>query len=141
MTSTPSILLGIGQSMKHLSERQRVIAENIANSETPGFKARAVNEPDFSSLVAAYGGSGGKPRIARPQIQLSGSMAALGARAPQAGGSIVLESDISETKPDGNNVTLEDQLLKMGAVQSDFAAMTNLYRKQIGLLKTAIGRG
>ena len=72
MTSTPSILLGIGQSMKHLSQRQRVIAENIANSETPGFKARTVNEPDFSSLVTVYGASGGKPRVARPQIQLSG---------------------------------------------------------------------
>jgi flagellar basal-body rod protein FlgB len=141
MTSTPSLLVGIGQSMKYLSERQRVFAENIANSETPGFKARTTEEADFSALVALHGGNSGKPRVARPTIQLSGGMAALGARPPQAGGSIVLESDITETKPDGNNVTLEDQLLKMGAVQADFAAMTNLYRKQLGLLKAAIGRG
>lgn len=140
MTSTPSLLAGIGQSMKYLSQRQRVIAENVANSETPGFKARTMEAPDFSSLVEVYGGSGGKPRIARPQIQLSNGMAALGARTPLGGG-IVLDSDTSETKPDGNNVTLEDQLLKMGEVQSDFAAMTNLYRKQLGLLKAAIGRG
>lgn len=141
MSSTPSLLAGIGQSMKHLSERQRVIAENIANGETPGFKARTVEAPDFSSLVEVYGANGGKPRVSRPQVHLSGGMAAMGARAPQAGSGVMLESDISETKPDGNNVTLEDQLLKMGEVQSDFAAMTNLYRKQIGLLKTAIGRG
>jgi len=44
-------------------------------------------------------------------------------------------------KPDGNNVTLEDQLLKMGQVQTDFATMTNLYRKQMSLMKTALGRG
>lgn len=141
MTSTPPLLAGIHQSMKNLSERQRTIAENVANSETPGFKARKVENPDFSSLVAAYGESGGKPRVGRPQIQISSSMAALGVRPPQAGGAVVLERDITETKPDGNNVTLEDQLLKMGAVQSDFAAMTNLYRKQLGLLKAAIGRG
>lgn len=141
MTSTPSLLAGIGQSMKNLSHRQRVIAENIANGETPGFKARTVAAPDFSSLVEVYSGSGGKPQVRRPQVQLSGGMAAMGARAPQGGGGVTLDTDVSETKPDGNNVTLEDQLLKMGAVQSDFAAMTNLYRKQIGFLKTAAGRG
>jgi hypothetical protein len=42
----------------------------------------------------------------------------------------MLDKDISETKPDGNNVTLEDQLLKMGQIQADFTAMTGLYRKQ-----------
>lgn len=140
MTSTPSLLAGIAQSMRHLSERQRVISENIANNETPGFKARTVEAPDFSSLVQSYGEGGGKPRIARPQVHLSGAMSALGA-SPSRGGGISLDSDITETKPDGNNVTLEDQLLKMGQVQADFAAMTNLYRKQMGLLKAAIGRG
>ncbi|WP_375195287.1 flagellar biosynthesis protein FlgB [Sphingobium sp.] len=140
MTFTPPLLAGIGQSMKHLSERQRVIAQNIANGETPGFKAQTVEAPDFSSLVQVYGGSSGKPRVGRPQVHLSGGMAALGARMPRGGSGVVAETDISETKPDGNNITLEDQLLKMGEVQSDFAAMTNLYRKQIGLLKTAIGR-
>ena len=138
MTSTPRLLDGIGQSMKHLAERQRVIAENIANGETPGFKARTVSAPDFSSLVEV---SSGKPRVSRPHVALSGGMAALGARPPQAGGRIMLDKDVTETKPDGNNVTLEDQLLKMGAVQADFAAMTNLYRKQLALLKAAIGRG
>lgn len=141
MTSTPRLLTGIGQSMKHLAERQRVLSENIANSETPGFKARTVNAPDFSSLVEVYGGRGGKPQIGKPSVSLSGGMKALGASAPQAGGGVVLDRDVTETKPDGNNVTLEDQLLKLGAVQADYAAMTNIYRKQIGLLKAAIGRG
>lgn len=141
MTSTPRLITGIGQSMKHLAERQRVLSENIANSETPGFKARTVDAPDFSSLVDVYGGAGGKPQIGKPRIALSGAMKALGARAPQAGGGVVLDRDVTETKPDGNNVTLEDQLLKLGAVQADYAAMTNIYRKQMGLLKAAIGRG
>ena len=57
------------------------------------------------------------------------------------GASSILDTDVSETKPDGNNVTLEDQLLKMGQIQADFAAMTNIYRKQLSMLKTAIGHG
>lgn len=139
MTKVPPLLAGIRAEMKHLAERQRVIAQNIANSETPGFKAREVEAPDFGDLLSAQGVGGG-PRVARPRVQITGGMAALGAR-PLESGSVVLDKDVSETKPDGNNVTLEDQLLKMGQVQADFAALTNLYRKQQALLKTALGRG
>jgi flagellar basal-body rod protein FlgB len=139
MSNVPSLLAGIGREMKHLSERQRVIAQNIANSETPGFKAREVEAPDFGDLLSAQG-VGGAPRVARPRIAITSGMAALGARPIQAG-TMVFDKDVSETKPDGNNVTLEDQLLKMGQVQADFATMTNLYRKQQALLKTALGKG
>ncbi|HEU0066710.1 MAG TPA: flagellar basal body protein [Sphingomonas sp.] len=139
----PSILQGIGAEMKHLAERQRVIAQNIANADTPGYKAREVDRPDFSALLAQHdgGASAGTPRIARPRVQLTAGMTALGARAPASGDGTRLDHDVSETKPDGNNVTLEDQLLKMGQLQADFTAMTGLYRKQQGLLKTALGKG
>jgi flagellar basal-body rod protein FlgB len=129
---TPPILAGIRERMMNLSERQRVVAQNIANSETPGYKAREVSEPDFGALV---GGSG---MVAKPRVELTARMKSLGAVQP-AGAGIVLDKDITETKPDGNNVTLEDQLLKMGAIQADFAAMTSLYRKQMAMLKTAVG--
>lgn len=140
-TSLPPIFDGMGRAMKAMAEHQRVISENIANSETAGYKARTVEAPDFSALVESQAGASGAPRIARPRVELSGGMAALGARAPQAGGRVVLDTKTSETKPDGNNVTLEDQLLALGEVQQNYAAMTSLYRKQIGLLKTAIGKG
>jgi flagellar basal-body rod protein FlgB len=133
----PPILSGIRRQMETLSDRQRVISQNIANSETPGFKARTVEDADFSDLV---GSSAGGITIARPQVQLTAGMKGLGAIQP-AGAGIVLDKDISETKPDGNNVTLEDQLLKLGQTQADFTAMTNLYRKQLNMLKTAVGKG
>lgn len=130
---------GMAREMKHLAERQRVIAQNIANSETPGYKSRDVNAPDFSDLLAQQGQSG-VPNIARPRVQITSGMAALGAT-PIEAGNVIMDTDISETKPDGNNVTLEDQLLRMSKVQADFTAMTNLYRKQQSLMKTALGRG
>jgi flagellar basal-body rod protein FlgB len=140
MADTPPLLAGIRTQLQHLSERQRVISQNIANSETPGFKAREVEAPDFADMLGSTGAGAGGARIARPRIQITSGMAALGARAPQ-NGHILMDKDISETKPDGNNVTLEDQLLKMGQIQADFTALTNLYRKQQSLLKTALGRG
>ncbi|MGK6356691.1 flagellar basal body protein [Sphingomonas sp. DT-207] len=133
--NTPPILAGIRDRMHNLADRQRVLAQNIANSETPGYKARDVAEPNFAALV---GGSG---MVAKPRVELTQRMRSLGAVQP-IGAGVIFDKDITETKPDGNNVTLEDQLLKMGEVQADFTAMTNLYRKQMSMLKTAItGRG
>lgn len=140
MSTLPPLLDGMAASMKAMAEHQRVISENIANSETPGYKARTVTAPDFSSLVAQYGEAAGVPHVSRPHISLSASMTALGARPPEGGGGIVLDSDTTETKPDGNNVTLEDQLLSLGQVQADYTAMTNIYKKQMNLMKLAIGR-
>lgn len=138
---TPSIISGIERQMRYLAERQRVIAQNIANSETAGFKSKDVAAPNFADLLSQQDSGGTAARIAKPRVTLTAGMAALGARAPTGDGSVILDHDVTETKPDGNNVTLEDQLLKMGQVQADFAAMTSLYRKQQALLKAALGRG
>ena len=134
--TSPALMRGIGVAMRHLSDRQQVLAQNIANGDTPGYKAREVEAPSFAGLVDANGPA----RVARPTVQISSEMRALGAK-PQTSSAIVLDENIVETKPDGNNVTLEEQVLKLGAVQSEFAALTNLYRKQMQLLKTATGRG
>ena len=131
------LIAGIGTRMHYLSDRQRVLAENVANGETPGYKARDVDAPDFSGMIDTGGGA----RIARPRVAITPAMSALGANPALGGSNIVLDNATSETKPDGNNVTLEDQLLKMGEVQADFATMTSLYRKSQGLMKTALGQG
>ena len=133
---TPNLLQGIEQAMQHLSSRQKVVAQNIANSETPGFKAREVEAPDFAGLLAIQQGG---PRVAKPRVTISSGMAAMGARPTRGASGVVLDPDTMETKPDGNNVTLEEQLLKMGEIQADFTALTNLYRKQLSMLKTAAG--
>lgn len=134
--STPALLRGIGVAMRHISDRQQVIAQNIANGDTPGYKAREVQAPSFAGLV----NTGGPQRVARPAVVISSGMKALGA-SQSTSGAIVLDKEVTETKPDGNNVTLEEQVLKLGSVQSEFTALTNLYRKQMQLLKVAVGRG
>lgn len=136
MSDMPTIFSAIQMRMQNLSQRQQVIAQNLANSETPGYKSRDVAEPNFGDLLQGAGGIG----IVKPRVELTGSMQRLGAVQPSAS-STILDKDVTETKPDGNNVTLEDQLLKMGKVQADFSAMTNIYRKQMVLLKTALGKG
>jgi flagellar basal-body rod protein FlgB len=123
---------GIADSMRHLSQRQQVIAQNIANADTPGYKAREVAAPDFGALLETTG------QVRRPTVRISSAMAALGAKGPSNGGTI-LDRGTSETKPDGNNVTLEDQLMKVGQIQADFATMSKLYAKQMGMFQKALG--
>lgn len=136
MSNVSPLLGSITQSMKHLAARQQVISQNIANSETKGYKAQEMEAPDFSSLLTEKG----VPHVARPRVNVTSGMVALGVQ-PTTNGRVIADSDTSETKPDGNNVTLEDQLLKMGEIRTDFTTMANLYRKQLGLLKTAVGNG
>jgi len=133
------LILGAVRQMKHLAERQRVVAQNIANSETPGFKAQDVAAPDFGTLLGGGGGGGGGAGVAAPRVAPTAAMVALGAR-PGTGTALIADRDTFETKPDGNTVTLEDQLLKMGQIQADFAAVTGIYRKQQALLQTALGK-
>lgn len=45
-----------------------------------------------------------------------------------------------ETRPAGNAVNLEDEMLKVSANQMDYAAATSLYSRSLGLIKTAIGK-
>lgn len=136
MQSTPKLADAITQAMRHLGERQRVIAQNIANSDTPGYRAQELADAPRSFAAMVDGRIG----VARPYVALSDSMRRLGAK-PLMAGDIIPDPDISEVKPDGNTVTLEDQVLKMGRIQADYAALTGLYRKQMALVRSALGRG
>src|SRR5882724_5931026 len=40
---------------------------------------------------------------------------------------------------DGNGVVLEQQMTSLAETQADYQMATEIYRKQIGMLKTAIG--
>jgi len=136
MAGLPPQWGGLVSAMRHLGERQKVIATNVANADTPGYKTKTVEAPEFGNLVS---GAGGKS-VVRPTVRVTSAMAALGANV-RSGSHIVEDRHVSETKPDGNNVTLEDQLLQLGQVQADYATLTNLYAKHVKLLKVALGRG
>lgn len=136
MPETPKLINALGTAMRHLGDRQNVIAQNIANSDTPGYKARELSRPSFAGMVE---NAGGAPHIGRPQVQISDAMQRLGAKPSSL--TTIADPDISEVKPDGNNVTLEEQLLKMGQIQSDYTALTSLYAKQKAIMRTALGKG
>jgi len=128
------VLSALRTKMQWHQERQRVLAENIANSDTPNFRPRDLVEPKFdrSGAVSANGPMGTLPmmRTTAGHMVMAGS----GPNFPQdrKGG--------YETRPAGNSVNLEDEMLKVSANQMDYAAVTSLYSRSLNLIKTAIGK-
>jgi flagellar basal-body rod protein FlgB len=128
------VLSALRTKMEWHQERQRILSENVANSDTPNFKPRDLVEPKFDNTGAPAGTMGALPmmRTSAAHIAPSG-----------AGGDSFDQNKRAgfETRPAGNAVNLEDEMLKASANQMDYAAVTSLYSKSLHLLKTAIGKG
>ncbi|QDW39647.1 flagellar basal body rod protein FlgB [Bradyrhizobium sp. KBS0727] len=128
------ILSALRTKMQWHQERQRVLAENISNANTPNFKPSDLVEPKFDKGGSAAGGGGGSlpmMRTSGTHIGASGSAQSFNADGGKSG---------FLTRPAGNSVNLEDQMLKVSANQMDYAAATSLYTRSLGMLKTAIGK-
>ena len=127
-------LAALRTRMQWHQERQRVLAENVANSDTPNFKPRDLVEPTLDTSGAS--GPGGAMGTL-PMMRTSAShMGASGA--PQT-----FDQNRRtgfETRPAGNSVNLEDEMLKVSTNQMDYAAVTSLYTRSLHMLKTAIGK-
>ena len=128
------VLSALRTKMQWHQERQRVLAENVSNSDTPNFKPRDLVEPKFD-----------KQRRQRRRDGHAGDAAHQHRHIAQAGGGgQSFEQNRKggfQTRPAGNAVNLEDEMLKVSANQMDYAAATSLYSKSLHLLKTAIGKG
>jgi flagellar basal-body rod protein FlgB len=125
------IFTALRTRMQWHQERQRVLAENVANSDTPNFKPRDLVEPKFDPSGAAAGGP-----LALARTSTGQSMTPSGApeNFDQTG------KGAFETRPAGNSVNLEDEMLKIAQNQMDYEAVTGLYTRNLHMLKTAIGK-
>jgi flagellar basal-body rod protein FlgB len=128
-----SALAALRTRMQWHQERQRVLAENIANSDTPNFKPRDLVEPKFD----AQGGNASSGATLAMMSTTSGLNI--------AGSGPASNFDQNrhagfQTRPAGNAVNLEDQMLKVSANQMDYAAATSLYSRSLRLLKMAVGK-
>jgi flagellar basal-body rod protein FlgB len=127
------MLSALRTKMQWHQERQRVLAENISNSDTPNFKPRDLIEPklDRNGLSTGMMGSLAMMRTSASHIAPAGAADSFDHDRGKSG---------FQTRPAGNAVNLEDQMLKVSANQMDYAAATSLYSRSLGLLKTAIGK-
>lgn len=126
--------------MGYLSERQKVIAQNVANADTARYVAEDLKPFSFDAKVQMQ------------QVQATGSMAATqaGHMAPKderrgLGAQFkTVKSPDSETTLNGNAVVLEDEMIKMNEARMSYDAAISFYQKSMNLLRMAArppGRG
>lgn len=126
--------------MRWHQARQRVIAENVANADSPGYRAKDLAEPTLppAAMAAASGASSGQVRA--PAVALavtsSGHMAGSGG----TGGFKTAGKGDFEVRPSGNAVDLEEQMTKSAENQLDYQTAASLYQQSLGLLRVALGR-
>ena len=115
-------------------ERQRVLAENVANADTPSYRARDLVPPKFEAPAAGAAAPVTTVSLTRTA---NGHIAGIGQnaspfRAENAGD--------YEVRPTGNAVNLEQEMMKVAANQMDYQAVTALYTRSLSLIKTALGK-
>nr|WP_321456409.1 flagellar basal body rod protein FlgB [uncultured Cohaesibacter sp.] len=111
--------------------RQRVLAENIANADSPEYSAKDLAPIDFGSILK-LNKQGGLQTALTNRGHLKG-------KAIFPDGSLVsTKVDGFEVTPSGNSVNLEEQMMKVTANQMDYQAVATLYSKGLGMIKTAV---
>jgi flagellar basal-body rod protein FlgB len=125
------ILSMLRTKMQWHQERQRLLSENISNSDTPKFKPSDLTPPKFDSPAVAGPGVFLHRTSAGHLTGFSGGDSTVFQRGKPGG---------AETRPAGNAVSLEDEMLKVAENQMDYQAAASLYTKSLGLMKTALGK-
>lgn len=128
------------QRMHWLAARQQVLAQNVANADTPGYTARDLKQLDFGDMVKRAGPALRPVATQAAHIGSPATGSGLGFKPGQAKGGEVIKKPDFETSPTGNSVVLEDQMIKVAETQMDYQTVTGLYSKSLGLIKIALGR-
>ncbi|MGB1077387.1 MAG: flagellar basal body rod protein FlgB [Bdellovibrionales bacterium] len=127
-----SLFQALGAKMDYLDHRQKVIAQNIANADTPNYRPKDLTEVDFGRVLTKVT----KDRTVRMESTNTGHMPAVN-QIPDARN--VKQKVTYEVAPGENAVILEEQMLKANQVSVDHGLMLNIMKKNVGMLRTALG--
>ncbi len=121
------ILSMLRMRMEWHQERQQVLAENVANADTPNYRPRDLAPPDFEQELTTS--SVALARTDPGHIEGEGD----DLRFASAG------EPRYEVRPGGNAVNHEDEMMKVASNQMDFDAVADLYTRSLALIKLAAG--
>lgn len=116
MLNDLTILAQASALARHADLRHKLVAENIANADTPGYKAKTL--PAFDPQLAEEAENGST--IAASQLTTP------------------IEMRTRQASPDGNTVTVEEQMTVAIDAQGQHKAALAIYRKSLELLKLSV---
>jgi len=126
------LLTALRDKMRWHQARQSVLAQNVANAETPGYRASDLKAFNFAEHLRES--EFGEMSTAATNA-LHFSVSSGGAD----GFSLAANSEF-EVTPNGNGVTLEDEMMKVASNQMDYQTATTLYQRSMRIMRLAFGR-
>ncbi len=111
----------------HSAARQQVVAQNLAQSDTAGYKAR-----DIASFGEVYQGG---PGLVLRQTRASHVASDVPPQALRP----FIERGV-DGDPNGNTVSIEGQMVKSAEIQTRHEMALSIYRTTLGILRTTLGR-
>lgn len=133
-TQDIGLFKALGAKMDYLGQRQRVIAQNVANADTPNYRPNDLKPVDFSGMLKSVAGVKGVKINATNPMHMG--VGGAGVNAKEAA-----QKTVYEVAPAGNSVVMEEQMLNSGRTVMDYNLMTSLYQKNVGMIKIALGVG
>jgi flagellar basal-body rod protein FlgB len=125
------LISALKSRMQYHQSRQKMLAENVANADSPGYKPKDLKP--FDMMLAAQKIS--DSAAAGPARTQPGHLSGV------AGGTLgSRRSNVFETTQSGNAVNLEDEMMRMAQNNSDFQLATTLYGKSLSYLRMALGK-
>src|SRR5262245_23099598 len=100
------------EKLKYHSARQATLAANVANVDTPDYRARDIKAPDFSAMLKSKN-SAGSMTVTNPMHIKSGM------GSDNSGKSIERENTY-EMNPIGNNVVIEEEMMRVAENQAEY---------------------
>ena len=127
-----SVFQLLNQRLDMLQTRQRTVAENVANANTPGYVPSDVDQAAFERSLSRYASpSAGSVGLATTH---SGHISGTSAPAPMVR---TTNTPDSEVTMDGNAVVVEEQMLRLNQTRTDFDTALSLYQKGLSLIRLA----
>lgn len=120
-----------GARMHYIQQRQSLISQNIANVDTPGYRARDLAPFRFATSLLAQ-----NDQFQSPLRLVTSSPLHM---QPENAAAAVEETSSETEKPDGNTVSLQEQMYKLSENATAFDLASTAYGQTIGILKMAIG--
>lgn len=126
------VFSALTDKMRWHQTRQGLLAENVANAETPGYRGRDLKQYEFADRVGAMS-STSISTMATQKMHFSVSSG-------EAGGFDAQRMANFEITPEGNGITLEDEMMKVTTNMMDYQAATTIYQKSVRILRVALGK-
>lgn len=112
---------------------KKVLSQNIANADTPGYRPSDVRAPDFKDVL--------RGEMVPVKVSRTNSKHLKGTIPEPEPFRSLRDRKTFEESPDGNKVIIEEQMQKVGSTRGDYNTAVSLMQAHMRMLKMATGGG